>query len=496
MAITSKVNSKELTIEQKIIECKKVIQSFQYFIDEYVYIEDKEAHTSIKLKLWPEQKRIIPLMTDSPLLIALKARQLGITWLYAAYCDWLSIVNQLFLTVVISTTEELSIEFLERVYFVHDRLPLWLKPQTKSRTKQTFELQQANGLSSQIKSLPTTEMGAQSKTPNLLILDETCKNRMAKSIYNASYPGIEAAKGKVAIISNAIKEGAGWYFTRDMYLASMNGMNNFKRIFLPWNANPNRPKDFIENMIQSGMDERDVRENYPETEEAAIEDRNIKGVYYSKQMSDARKDGRICAVPYVSGFEVYTAWDLGVRDATAIWFFQHIGKQFRFIDYYENTGMSQAHYAKILKEKDYVYGDHFMPHDVEKRQSGGAVDCDAALSVKEISENLGIRPVLTVKKGKDSQAILNAIETVRNILGQCVFDSKKCAKGILCLESYRAEYDDESNLLDKKPAENFAIHGADAMRCFALGYKQKTISVPFERNRNYSYAGGMGYLGM
>ena len=490
------IKTDELTIEQKILECKKVAGSFRYFLDNYVYIEDKEAHTAIKLKLWPEQERIVSLITDSNLLIALKARQLGITWLYAAYCDWLLLVNQLYLIVVISTTEELSIEFLERVYFIHDRLPLWLKPRTKSRTKQTFELQHEKGLTSQIKSLPTTEMGAQSKTPNLLIMDETCKNRMSRAIFNSSYPGIEAAKGKVAIISNAIKEGAGWYFTRDMYLGSMNGMNKFKRIFLSWNANPNRQKTFIQDMIDSGMDERDVRENYPETEEAAIEDRNIKGVYYSKQMSDARKEGRICAVPYVQGFEVYTFWDLGIDDATSIWFMQHIGKQYRFIDYYENTGMSQAHYAKILKEKDYVYGDHIMPHDVAKRQAGGDADVEVALTLKEISENLGIRPVLTVQKAKDSQAVLNAIENGRNILGQCVFDAKKCARGILCLESYRAEVDEESNLLSKRPVDNFAIHGADSFRTFAEGYRQKSKATPYEVYRNYSYAGGLGYLGM
>lgn len=483
----------EISTEQKIEECLKVIKSFQYFLDKYVYIEDKEAHTAIKLKLWPEQAKIISSITESNLLIILKARQLGLTWLIAAYGLWLILTKPLFLAIIISTTEELSIEFLERIYFIIDRLPLWLKPPTKSRTKQVFELQHGNGLVSTIKSLPSTEMGAQSKTPNLLILDESCRNRIAKSIYNASYPGIEAAKGQVLIISNAIKEGAGWLFTRDLYIESMRGMNKFKRIFLPWNAHPLRDKDFKMNMIKAGMTERDVNENYPDTEDIAIEDRNIRGIYFAKQMADAKKSRRICSVPYMEGFEVFTFWDIGVRDATAIWFMQHVGKSYHFIDYYENTGMGMVHYAKILKDKGYHYGDHYMPHDVEKREMGG--DTDIALSIREVAENLSIRPIIIVKKAKDSQAILNAIELGRNILGQCYFDEKNCSRGISALESYRAEYDEEKDILSVKPLENWAQHGADSFRTFYSGYAPKLHNISYEMNRNYSYGGVLSYLG-
>jgi len=488
---------KELTLEQKVKECRRVIESFLYFINQYIFIEDKEKKIAIKLKLWPEQAKIIPSFIESMLLIILKARQLGLTWLTAAFVLWQVIRNQLYLAVVISVTEELSIEFLDRVYFIMDRLPVWLKPPVKTRTKQVLEFQHANGLVSTIKSLPTTEMGAQSKTPNLLIMDETCKNRMAKAIFNASYPGIEGAKGQVIIVSNAIKEGSGWMFTRDLFISSMRGLNKFKRIFLPWNAHPDRPEDFKVQMISSGMTERDVNENYPENEEEAITDRNIKGVYYAKQMADARKEGRICAVPHSEGHEVYTAWDLGLsgtEDVMSILFFQQIGREYRFIDYCEDFGMGLAHYAKILKEKPYVYGDHYFPHDVAKREMGG--ETDVALTRKETAENLGIEPIITVKKGKDTQAIMNGIEMVRNVLSQCWFDEKKCAKLIIALESFRSEWDEEKETLANKPCHNWASNPADAMRCFAVGYQSKVQSMPFERpRRDYVVAGGLAYLG-
>jgi len=483
-------------LKEKTTECKKVMKSFLYFLNNYVYIEDKERNTAIKLHLWPEQEKIIPNIIESSLLIVLKARQLGLTWLVAAYVLWQMLRNPLYLTVVISVTEELSIEFLERVYFIMDRCPVWLGTAgapIKTRTKQVLEMQHGYGLVSTIKSLPTTEMGAQSKTPNLLIMDETCKNRMAKAIFNASYPGIESAKGQVIIVTNAIKEGSGWYWSRDTYIASMRGLNKFKRIFLPWNAHPDRPEDFKTQMIASGMTERDVNENYPENEEEAITDRNIKGVYYAKQMADARKEGRICLVPHSDGHEVYTFWDLGIDDSMTIWFMQQIGREYRFIDYYENVGMGLSHYAKVLKEKDYIYGDHYFPHDVAKREMGG--ETDVALTRKETAENLGIEPIITVKKGKDTQAVMNGIEMVRNVLGQCCFDERKCAKGILGLESYRSEWDEEKETLANKPLHNWASDSADSFRCFAVGYQAKVKSTFENTRRDYVVAGGLGYLG-
>ncbi len=263
-------------------ECAKVWGSFLYFLEAFVWIEDKERKTAIKLALWPEQKRILPDILGCLLLVILKARQLGLTWLTAAYVLWRSIKHPLHLTIIISVNEDLSIEFLNRVYFILDRLPEYLYPPIKTRTKQILEFQHADGLVSTIKSMPTTEMGAQSKTPNILVMDETCMNRMAASIFNASLPGIEAAKGQVIIISNSIKTGPGWGWTRDLCTAAMHGLNQFKLIFLSWTANPGRPVDFRKRMVDSGMDEQDVSEHYPETEQEALS--SLAGSYFGKTL--------------------------------------------------------------------------------------------------------------------------------------------------------------------------------------------------------------------
>ena len=260
----------KLTLDQKIDECVKVWESFLYFLDAWVFIEDKEKHRPMKLTLWPSQRAIIPLLINEKLLTLLKTRQVGLTWLAAAYTLWMAIRSPLFLAVIISASEDHAIEFLNRVYFIMQRLPKWMIPPIQSKTKMQIEFAHLGGSTATIKSMPTIEMGAESKTPNILIIDEAHTIRTVKDIFNSSYPGIEQAKGQVIVIANSVKSGPGWPFVRDLYLDSISGKNNFRRIFLPWQAHPERPADFRDRMERAGMAHEDVIWHYPETEDEAI----------------------------------------------------------------------------------------------------------------------------------------------------------------------------------------------------------------------------------
>lgn len=213
------------------------------------------------------------------------------------------------------------------------------------------------------------------------------------------------------------------------------------------------------------------------------------GAYYAKQIAMARSSGRITAVPYSPNMEVHTAWDLGVDDSMTIWFFQQSGLQFRFIDYYENTGFGLEHYAKVLKEKPYIYGNHYMPHDAEVREMSASGDI--ARTRREVAEDLGIRPVHVVERARNMDLIIQVhIPAVRNILPSCWFDETRCASGIAALESYSAEYDPEKKVLKNRPAHTWSSHGSDSFRTFAVGYQTTTYLPPLTKKQNLarSYA--------
>lgn len=275
---------------------KEIVKSalnFLYWVVNYCFIEDKITGAEIKFNLWPEQRRILKQFLTAIRLIILKARQLGLTWLTAAYCLWLSMFNKLQLIVVISAKEDWAIEFLDRVKFIFDRLPVWMKPKVLKRTGQelTFGYEEKDengnivikGLNSTIKSLATTPEGAQSKTVTLLVLDETARNRYVKQIWGASKPGLDSGGGRVIVISNSIKDGVGWGWTRQLYTDSMKGINDFVRIFLAWWAHPNRGKNFLEQQKTEGMDEDDISQHYPETEQEAIS--TMLGSYFGKVLA-------------------------------------------------------------------------------------------------------------------------------------------------------------------------------------------------------------------
>lgn len=187
----------------------------------------------------------------------------------------------------------------------------------------------------------------------------------------------------------------------------------------------------------------------------------IKGTYYGDIINSLREQGRICRIPVETGTPVHTFWDLGRNDSTSIWFMQRVGFENRFVDYYETNGEGLSHYAKVLKDKGYVYGDHYLPHDVE------ITELTTNQSRRETLEQLGIRPIRVVPRVRD---INEGIEMTRQKLSACWFDEARCDYGVRCLENYRKDWDEARQVFRSSPRHDEYSHGADAFRQFAQGF--------------------------
>jgi phage terminase large subunit len=167
---------------------------------------------------------------------------------------------------------------------------------------------------------------------------------------------------------------------------------------------------------------------------------------------------RITAVPYDPRLPVHTAWDLGVADSTVIWFVQTNGRETRIIDVLKGEGVGLDWYAKRLFERDYVWGSHYLPHDVEVRELG------TGKSRKEVLEGLGIKVTVC-----PNIPIADGIQAVRMLLPTCWFDKVKCKDGIEALRMYRREYDEKRQEFKQHPLHDWTSHYADALRYFAVG---------------------------
>jgi phage terminase large subunit len=214
----------------------------------------------------------------------------------------------------------------------------------------------------------------------------------------------------------------------------------------------------------------------------------VMGAYYASALVTARAEGRVTSVPWDPGVEVDTFWDLGLNDAMAIWFMQPRGQSYHWIDYYEGRGFGMEHYANVLKEKPYVYGNHWMPHDAKRRELSTGI---IAKTVKQTAEDLGIKPVMLVDRARNMDVIIKEhIPAGRNAIARSWFDEQKCYKGLAGLENYRAEYDEKKKKLGDRPLHDWTSNPADAFRTFAAGYKvrEEVFDLPI---KHYN-AGFMG----
>ena len=217
---------------------------------------------------------------------------------------------------------------------------------------------------------------------------------------------------------------------------------------------------------KNDMTEEEYAQEYECSWEAAI-----KGAYYGKLMEAATQDGRIKSVPWEPTLPVHTSWDLGIDDSTAIWFYQQADREIWIIDYYENSGAGLDHYVKILKEKDYVYGKHFLPHDVQVKE------LSTGRSRLEMLRGLGVKAQVVRKIPID-----DGINAVRAILPRCHFDDK-ITRGIEALRQYKVAYDDKAQTFRQRPYHDWTSHAADAFRYLAVslqddrGQKRQTQTI-------------------
>ena len=213
--------------------------------------------------------------------------------------------------------------------------------------------------------------------------------------------------------------------------------------------------EMIEEDRATGMSDALIKQEYYCDFNAALE-----GAYYSKEMSLALEQDRITKIAYDPKRPVHTAWDLGLDDATAVWFFQIVHDQPRIIKYQEWTNTSLKDVITEIKGMPFVYGTHLGPHDISQRE----------LSTREsrynFAKRLGVKFYPVPKLG-----VADGIEAARRILNISMFDELNCKQGLDALSNYMKKWDPARKVYMEKPNHDWSSHGADAFRYLAVGFE-------------------------
>lgn len=207
----------------------------------------------------------------------------------------------------------------------------------------------------------------------------------------------------------------------------------------------------------------DMKREFPSTPEEAFE-ASVEGAYFSKQMARMRVDKRICRLP-VEDAPVYTTWDLGLNDSTAITFWQDVGHERRAIDYYENNGESWGHYAGILLSKGYVYSRHYLPHDAAHRQQ----DVNTVETRQEKANQAGINPTEVLQRIPLEK---DGIDASRAFFPSVWIDQERCSRLIECLDNYRKEWDDNRAVWKDRARHDEFSHGYKSFEAAAIMPRQ------------------------
>lgn len=207
----------------------------------------------------------------------------------------------------------------------------------------------------------------------------------------------------------------------------------------------------------------------------------LEGAVYADEMRKAQE--RITKVPYTPGKGVIAIFDLGHADATAIWFLQTVGHEFRLIHYYENQFKKIQHYMeymqKLASERGYMYEKLVLPHDAEyetlsaDRTSAAIVRASFPNATTQVLPRLGI---------------IDGIDAARTLFEQCWFDENECTDGLTALRKYKYDKDPDTGKTSKNPVHDEYSHGADAFRYMAVSIRTDTIEkyAPHPANKRKS----------
>ena len=139
-----------------------------YFINNYCRISHPMKGL-ISFNTYPYQDDLLRDFNDYRFTVILKARQLGISTITAAYCVWMMLFHRDKNVLVMATKFGTASNLVKKVKAMMKNLPPWIRiSDIKVDNRSSFEL----GNGSQIKAIPTSDDAGRSEALSLLIIDE------------------------------------------------------------------------------------------------------------------------------------------------------------------------------------------------------------------------------------------------------------------------------------------------------------------------------------
>jgi len=243
----------KLTKEKIIKEVIKCGKKPVYFINTYCKIPHP-GKGLIPFKTYDFQSTLVEDLSLHRFIVVLKARQLGISTITAAYVTWLCLFHRDKNVLIVATKLSTAANLVKKVKTILKNLPEWLKiAELTIDNKNSIEL--SNG--SQVKASSTSGDAGRSESLSLLVIDEAAHIENLDYLWTGLYPTISTGGRCIAI---STPNGVGDWF-HETYVSAESGENEFKPTKLLWDTHPDRDQDWFD-VETKNMSQRQIAQEY------------------------------------------------------------------------------------------------------------------------------------------------------------------------------------------------------------------------------------------
>jgi hypothetical protein len=463
----------------------KCLADQRWRLDNLYHIKNPQGKKTLFKLNWAQQELYDSLHTSE---IVLKCRQIGITTFFSLLLlDNVLWKDDIQAGIIAHTLDDSQSIFQDKLKYAFDNLHPAIRPLFKTKGDSAKELSFSHG---SVIRVGTSLRGSTLQYLHISEFGKICAKypERATEIITGSLQTVHA--GQYTFIESTAEGKQGYFYEMCEQAKAKVGQRlspiDYKFRFFPWQRHPDyildHPVDInellqeyfakleLEGIKLSDQQKwwyaakyqtlkNEIWREYPSKPEEAFQ-ASQEGFWYAKQMKELYDAGHVMNISYDRALPVHTAWDLGQADMTAIWFFQiNRAGEINLIDYFQKSDFPLSQLAQMLQSKGYTYGTHLWPHDANARDRAGITFVQQA---RAFNLNGVVLEIHGIQQG---------INLVRETLGKCWFDAKKCHQGIIALENYKKRWSSAIGGFTSEEVHDESSHGAASFRylCSGLG---------------------------
>jgi phage terminase large subunit len=236
---------------------------------------------------------------------------------------------------------------------------------------------------------------------------------------------------------------------------------------------PNIDPDYIETLksLPLHVQERYLYGNFAKGTDSGV---------YSKELEDVETSGRLGDYPQQMNLPIHAVFDIGISDATAIWFCHFLENRIYLFNYFSANRKALPYYVDYaINVKGYKLQTVVLPHDAKNKNWG------TGRTIRESAEELGRKHGFDVHVLAD-QRVADGINAARMLFPRMFFDKRGTGDGFEALQNYQYVYSEKRGTDSDSPFHNWASHGSDAFRYMCLFYRTWNIYDEKLNRRSYT----------